>query len=134
MPTIRKDILLAAGAEAVWDAIRDVGAVHRRVAVGFVTDCRLDGDARIVTFVNGMVAREVIVDIDDAARRLAYAVVGGRLTHHNASFQVLAEGAGQCRVIWLADLMPAEFAPAVDGMMTEGMTAMRRTLEGRAAA
>jgi hypothetical protein len=42
------------------------------LARGFVTDCRMDGKDRIVTFVNGLVAREVIVDIDERARRLVY--------------------------------------------------------------
>jgi hypothetical protein len=36
----------------------------------------LEEGARIVTFANGFVARELIVDIDDENRRLAYAVSG----------------------------------------------------------
>jgi hypothetical protein len=76
MATIRKEILIDAGPEAVWAAIRDIGAVHRRLTPGFVVDTRLDGDARIVTFANGLVARELIVDIDEQARRLAYAATG----------------------------------------------------------
>jgi hypothetical protein len=134
MPTIRKEMSVAAGIDSVWAAFRDVGAVHR-LAPGFVTDCRMEegGAARIVTFGNGMVAREVIVDIDDAGRRLAYAVVGGRLTHHNASFEVINDGPGRCRVVWRADLLPADLKPAVEGMMEQGMLAMQRRLEGRAA-
>jgi carbon monoxide dehydrogenase subunit G len=133
MPTIRKEMPVAAGIDSVWAAFRDVGAVHR-LAPGFVTDCRMEegGAARIVTFGNGMVAREVIVDVDDAGRRLAYAVVGGRLTHHNASFEVIDDGPGRCRVVWRADLLPAELKPAVEGMMEQGMLAMQRRLEGRA--
>ena len=73
-------------------ALRDVGAVHTRLAPGFVTDVRLEDGARIVTFGNGMVARELIVDVDDDARRVAWSVVGGRMTHHNASAQVFPEG------------------------------------------
>jgi carbon monoxide dehydrogenase subunit G len=133
MSTIRKEMPVAAGIDSVWAAFRDVGAVHR-LAPGFVTDCRMEegGAARIVTFGNGMVAREVIVDVDDAGRRLAYAVVGGRLTHHNASFEVIDDGPGRCRVVWRADLLPAELKPAVEGMMEQGMLAMQRRLEGRA--
>ncbi|QDO95839.1 SRPBCC family protein [Ferrovibrio terrae] len=134
MPTIRKEMPIAAGIDSVWAAFRDVGAVHR-LAPGFVTDCRMEegGAARIVTFGNGMVAREVIVDVDDAGRRLAYAVVGGRLTHHNASFEVIDDGPGRCRVVWRADLLPADLKPAIEGMMEQGMLAMQRRLEGRAA-
>ena len=129
MASIRKEIALAARAEAVWDALRDVGAVHRRLAAGFVTDTRLDGDARIVTFANGLVARELIVDVDDRARRVAYAVVGGRLSHHHATMQVVADGDGRCRLLWVADLMPHDMAGAIGGMMEQGAAAMKRTLE-----
>lgn len=134
MPTIRKEMPVAADIDSVWAAFRDVGAVHR-LAPGFVTDCRMEegGAARIVTFGNGMIAREVIVDVDDAGRRLAYAVVGGRMTHHNASFEVIDDGPGCCRVVWRADLLPAELKPAIEGMMEQGMLAMQRRLEGRTA-
>ena len=129
MASIRKEIPLAARAEEVWDALRDVGAVHRRLAAGFVTDTRLDGDARIVTFANGLVARELIVDVDDAARRVAYAVVGGRLSHHHATMQVMADGDGRCRLVWVADLLPHDMAGAIGGMMEQGSAAMKQTLE-----
>ena len=92
MASIRRDIHIKASAESTWAAIRDVGAVHTRLAPGFVVDTRLEEGARVVTFGNGLVARELIVDIDDEARRLVWAVVGGRLTHHNASLQVFADG------------------------------------------
>jgi len=113
----------------VWEAIRDVGAVHERLAPGFVTDTRLEGGARVVTFANGMVVRELIVTIDDGARRLAYAAVGGRSTHHNASFQVFAEGAERTRLVWIADLLPDEVAGPVGEMMEAGSRVMKRTLE-----
>ena len=129
MASIRKEIPLAARAEEVWDALRDVGAVHRRLAPGFVTDTRLDVDARIVTFANGLVARELLVDVDDKARRVAYAVVGGRLSHHHATMQVMAEGDGRCRLVWVADLLPHDMAGAIDGMMEHGSAAMKAALE-----
>jgi len=128
MASIRKEILLDRRPEEVWDVVRDVGAVHERFAAGFVVDTKLEGDARIVTFANGFVARELIVTIDDEARRLAYAAVGGPLTHHNASFQVVAEGKERTRLIWIADLLPNELAPTIDGMMEQGVEAIRRTL------
>ena len=103
--------------------------MHTRLAPGFVVDCRLDGDARVVTFANGLVARELIVDIDDAARRLVWSVVGGRPTHHNGSLQVFAESDGRSRVAWIADLLPNDLAAPIGGMMEHGMGAMKRTLE-----
>jgi polyketide cyclase/dehydrase/lipid transport protein len=130
MASIRKEMLVEARAESIWEALRDVGAVHTRLAPGFVVDCRLDGDARIVTFANGLVARELIVDIDDAARRLVWSVVEGRPTHHNGSLQVFAEEGGRSRVVWIADLLPNDLAGPIGGMMEQGMRAMKQTLEG----
>jgi carbon monoxide dehydrogenase subunit G len=127
MASIRREFTLDAPPGAVWAAFRDVGAVHTRLAPGFVTGCRMDGQDRVVTFANGLAARELIVDVDDAALRLAYSARSERLKHHSASFQVFADGAG-CRVVWLADVLPHEAAAAVGQMMDAGVAAMRRTL------
>ena len=129
MASIRKEVVVENSPENVWAAIRDVGAIHVRLVPGFVVDCRMEGDSRIVTFANGLVARELIVDVDDKARRLVWAVVGGRLTHHNASVQVFAEGASQSRIVWIADLMPNEMAGAIEGMVQQGIIVMKKTLE-----
>ena len=130
MASIRREMNVTADAAQIWDAVRDVGALHQRLVKGFVVDCRLDGDeARIVKFANGMEARELIVDLDDAARRIVWSATGGRLTHHNASLQVFDEGAGQSRVVWVADLLPHALAPAIAGMIDDGMRAMKATLE-----
>ena len=131
MATIRKELTLNASPAQVWDVIRDVGAVHRRLAPGFVTDTRLEEGARVVTFANGVVARELIVDVDEAARRLVWSVVGGRMTHHNASLQVFTEGA-KSRVVWIADLLPNEVAPFIAGMIDQGMAVMKKTMEAQA--
>jgi carbon monoxide dehydrogenase subunit G len=128
MASIHKEMHVGATPDHVWAAFRDVGAIHTRLARGFVTDTKLEGDTRIVTFANGVVARERIIDIDDTKRRLAYSVVEGRPTHHHATFQVVPEGAGS-RVVWIADLLPDELKSVIDGMMDHGMKAMKSTLE-----
>ncbi len=131
MACIRKEILLDASAENVWAAVRDVGALHERLVPGFVVDTRLEGDARVVTFGNGMVVRELIVDLDDEARRLAWSARGGRLTHHNASVQVFADGARRCRLVWIADLLPNELAGDIRAMIDQAAAVMKKTLDGR---
>lgn len=129
MPSIRHDISIHARLEDVWSAVRDFGAVHQRLAPGFVTAVQMDGDARIVTFANGSVARELLVDLDDSTRRLVYAVVSPRVTHYNASVQVFAEGPDRCRLLWIIDLLPAEIAAYVAAQSSEGVRVMTRTLE-----
>ncbi|MGJ5176076.1 SRPBCC family protein [Bradyrhizobium oligotrophicum] len=128
MASIQKDICLAAPAAAVWEAVRDFGAVHTRLAPGFVTDTTLDGDVRIVTFVNGSVVREKLVDCDDARRRLVYTIDSERMTHHSASIQIIPEGETSCRMIWITDVLPNEIAPYIAGQMELGAAAVRETM------
>ena len=129
MPSIRKEMALNVSAAIAWDALRDVGQVHRRLAPGFVTDCRLDGDARVITFANGLVTRELIVDVDDDARRLAYSARSERIVHHHATFQVFEDGPACCRVVWIADVLPLSAAILVGAMMDQGVAVMRQSLD-----
>ena len=130
MASIRKEAIVDVKPEAVWDAVRDVGALHQRLVPGFVVDTRLEEGARVVTFANGVVARELIVDVDDAARRLVWSVVGSpRLAHHNASMQVFAEGHRQSRVVWIADVLPHEVAAYIGALMDQGLATLKKTLE-----
>jgi hypothetical protein len=130
MATIQRDVAIDAPAAHVWSAIRAVGEVHDRLAPGFVVDCRVEGDARVVTFVNGTVARELLVDVDDEGRRVAYAVVESPLgmTHHHASMRVVAGDDQHSTVVWIADLLPDDAAATIGQMMDEGARAMQQAL------
>ena len=128
MATIRKEVLIDARPETAWAAVRDIGALHTRLVPGFVTDVRLEEGARVVTFGNGTVAREIIVSVEDAERRLVWSVVGTRMTHHNGAAQVFPQGDG-CRFVWTADLLPDAAAPSIASMMEQAMPIIKRTLE-----
>ena len=130
MSSIRKEILINASSQTVWDALRDVGALHTRLVPGFVTDTRLEPGVRVVTFGNGRVVRELIVDLDERDRRLAWAVVDKPFQHYNASAQVFDEGQTRCRFVWIADLLPDELANDVAAMMDQGLSVIKRTMEG----
>lgn len=129
MASIHKEIMLAASSSTVWDAVRDFGAVHTRLAPGFVVDTTMEDDARIVTFASGAIAREVLVDCDDARRRLVYAIANERIKHYNASVQV-EDNSGNTRFIWTIDLLPNDIAPYISEQMDLGIVAMKKTLEG----
>ena len=129
MASIRREVRIDARPETAWAALRDVGALHTRLVPGFVVDTRLEDGARIVTFGNGMVAREIIVDVDEDARRIVWSAVGGPMTHHNASAQVFEDGATGCRFVWIADLLPNEVAPAITAMIEQGIGVIKATLE-----
>jgi len=128
MASIHKDILIDANPNDVWDALRDFGALHTRLVPGFVLDTKLDGDARIVTFANGTLARELLVDCDDKRQRLVYAIVSERLKQHSASVQVFADGEARSRVVWIADVLPHEIAPYMNAQMDQAALAMQNAL------
>jgi hypothetical protein len=132
MAFIRKEILIDASPKDVWSAVRDWGALHERLVPGFVVDTRLDGEDRIVTFGNGMVVREVLVDLDDEARRLAWSIVDGPYSHHNGVVQVFSEGEEWTRFVWIADLLPNELAESTAEAMAQGTAIAKKTLEARA--
>jgi hypothetical protein len=131
MGSIRKELLLEVPAEEVWDAVRDYGAVHQCMAPGVLTDTRVEDGARIVTFANGLVLHELIVDLDDTQRRLVWAAVRGRASHHNGAMQVFAEVVARSRLVWITDFLPNELARDIDGLMELSLQATKKNLERR---
>ena len=132
MAIVRQEIEIDARPEDVWDAVRDFANVHERVVPGFLTALEMDGYDRIVTFANGVVARERLVGIDDEARRIAYAVISEQLTHHSASIEILARDERRTRFVWITDVLPDEAASSIAPMMAMGAEAAKRTLEASA--
>jgi hypothetical protein len=129
MAYIHTEILIDAEPADVWSALSDWGALHERLVPGFVRDTRLDGNARIVTFGNGVVVRELLLDCDELARRLSWTIVDGPYAHHNGVAQVFPAGAGQARFVWVADVLPDELAEQTAAMMRQGSVVAKQTLE-----
>jgi hypothetical protein len=103
--------------------------VHQRLVPGFVVDARLDGSDRVVTFFNGSTVREVLVDMDDDARRLVWSIADGPYTHHNGAAQVLAGEGGETVFVWVTDLLPDELAERTTALMEQGIDTIKATLE-----
>jgi len=132
MASVRHEIVIDASPEHIWDVLRDVGAVHERLLPGRVTDTGIEGDQRFLTFPDGHVVRELIVAIDDEARRLAYSVIEGArppLEHHHASFEVRPEGDGRGRLIWITDVLPHALAAQIRMRVERGAAEMKQTIE-----
>lgn len=132
MASIRKETTIAAHPDEVWAALRDWGALHERLVPGFAVATELDGEDRIVTFFNGAVARERLVDLDEDARRLVWSIVDGPYAHHNGAAQVFAGEDGTTRFVWVADLLPNELADPTEQLMERGIATVKATLEGHA--
>jgi hypothetical protein len=127
MASITLERPLAANADAAWAPLARTDRAHEAFA-GVLTACEQDGDTRTVTFANGAVVKERIVDIDPVRRRIAYAVVEGRFIHHGASIQIVEDGEGS-RFLWTSDFLPAEAAAMVGPLMEQGAEAFARTVE-----
>lgn len=128
MASIHREAILEISSERAWAALRDFGNAARAFA-GVLVKASVEGDVRTVTFANGLVAQEQLVDIDDDRQRIAYKVLGAPFTHHNASMQIVAENAQRCRFVWISDFLPNEVAPAVLPLVEEGCRALKRNLE-----
>jgi len=130
MATIRHEIHIAAQATDVWDAARDVAALHTRLVPGFVTATEMLPDratpTRRVTFATGTVLDEKIVAVDDDLRRVVWSIQG--VEHHNGALEIIDAGDG-ARVVWTADVLPAELAARFSPLMAEGLRIMKKTLE-----
>ncbi|MFE7191138.1 SRPBCC family protein [Kitasatospora sp. NPDC057541] len=131
MASVHEEFTVDALPESVWAVLSDYGAVHERLAPGFVVDTRLSSDTRTVTFSDGTIVLERLVDLDHEARRVAYTVIGGTLhpSHHHASMQALPETGGRTRFVWHIDVLPDTLAATIAEFVAHGSTVIRRTLE-----
>ena len=132
MASVRKETVIDARPAQAWDALRDWPALHERLVPGFATGTEVDGRDRLVTFFNGTVYRERIIDVDEAGRRLVWSIVDGPYEHHNASAQVLEEADGRTRFVWIADLLPDEGAERTGLLMEQALNTIKQTLEAAA--
>jgi hypothetical protein len=129
MAYFRQQIDIARPEAVVWDALRDVGALHTRLVRGFVLECEFDGRVRKLKFANGVSAAERIIDVNELDRRVSWTATSEQLDHHNASAQVFSKDGGNCTVVWIVDLLPDAMAPAIATMVSAGLAAMKATLE-----
>ncbi|WP_426451601.1 SRPBCC family protein [Paenibacillus sp. S-38] len=134
MPTIRKDILIDASPEQVWDAIQDVGAVHYRLVPGYTENTIMNGHERTLLLPNGGRVRELIISIDETERRMAYAVKEGKmpLVHHQASFQVFPHNQNETKLVWITDFLPEQLTTEIQARVTRGAEVMKQTIEAEA--
>ena len=128
MASVHLEAIVAVDLHIAWDALADVGRADKLFAP-VLTGCTLEGDIRTVTFANGMAVQEQIIDIDAAAHRVAYAVLGASATHMHAGMQLHHAGAGLTRFVWLSEFLPAEARPNIEALMRQGTMALRANLE-----
>lgn len=128
MASLYRDLPLDTDAAHAWATLRDSRNIAR-VFSGVLTDARVDGDLRTVTFANGNVVQERIVAVDDAHMRVAYTVCGPNFEHYSASMQIVANApGGRCRLVWICDFLPDDRRALVESLMDAGCAAAARNL------
>ncbi|WP_213308863.1 SRPBCC family protein [Paraburkholderia sacchari] len=127
MVSLYREVPLETDAAHAWETLRDSRNLAR-VFAGVLTDVRVEGDLRTVTFANGSVIEERIVAVDDARMRVAYAVRGPNFEQHAASMQIVAESGGRCHLVWISDFRPDDLRAMVEPLMDAGCAAAARNL------
>ena len=129
MASIRKQLTVDVSAEKAWAALRIVGEAGKLFAP-VLTESRLDKDIRTVTFANGMVLREQMLDVDDETRRVAYTALDGPgMNYHHASMQIVDTGPGRCQFVWITDFLPAGIKDNLAPLIEQGSKALKTNLE-----
>jgi Polyketide cyclase / dehydrase and lipid transport len=132
MATVQREIRIGVPPGRVWALISDFHHAPVRMAPGFVVDSVPDGpDVRVVTFASGAVARERFVACDEESRRAVFSIIGGTVMpiHDSSSMQVLDDGAGGCRFVWIHDVLPDDIAPRLGAAMDQGLAVLKRIAE-----
>jgi carbon monoxide dehydrogenase subunit G len=132
MATVQREIRIGAPPGRVWALISDFHHAPVRMAPGFVVESVPDGpDVRVVTFASGAVARERFVACDEESRRAVFSIIGGTVVpvHDSSSMQVLDDGAGGSRFVWIHDVLPDDIAPRLGAAMDQGLAVLKRIAE-----
>jgi carbon monoxide dehydrogenase subunit G len=128
MATITREITLDATPDAVWEKLRDVGAINE--LIDFLGEVTVEGDRRACALDGGGELEELIVTVDDEARRVAYSIVESPFgfAHHGASMQALANGNGGTRFLWVSDFKPDDVEPALAEAVDGALASIERAL------
>jgi hypothetical protein len=124
MASILKEIAVNASAAAAWSKVADAGGVDKLVSM--ISACRLEGDKRYCTMVDGSEIVEQVIAVDHANRRLSYTITEGPLPFefHCGSMQVHEAGSG-ARLVWTFDFKPdalADFVRPILDQASESIT------------
>lgn len=127
MASITKTIDLGTGSDKVWEVLRDPGRANELIT--FLGEVAVDGNTRVCALPGDDTLEELIVDIDDDARRFTYSIRRSPFgfTHHQASMQAIPEGEGT-RLVWVTDFLPDEVRSAVDETLTAAVASIEAAL------
>jgi len=132
MATVIVEAHVKADPSKVWDKVRDIRwpeALTDMIASVGPTSAT----TRVCSIEGGGTLDESIVSVDDSLRRVAYTITESPfgMTHHNASLQAFADGAGT-RLVWTVDVLPDPAAEALRPALSGEIITMAARIEASA--
>jgi hypothetical protein len=102
---------------------------------GYIIDVDLDSDggARSCSMADGSPLRELIVNVDDDARRFVYSIVEAPLPmrHHNVDAGI-CRGRRKDRFVWISDFLPTDLGASIGELIDGAAVNIEETLDGAA--
>ena len=129
MAEFSETVMIHREPEAVWSV---VGAPERiNQWLPFIDTCRVDGDARFCTAVNGAELRERIVSRNDAGRSYQYTIESAPMPIEDllATMTVAPAGEGCSLVTWHTFVEPADLIEVFTPIYQEGLDSLKTQLE-----
>lgn len=126
MATITKTTHLSTSSDKVWEVLRDPGRANELIT--FLGEVTVEGNTRVCALGDD-VLEELVVGIDDEARRFVYSIRRSPFgfVHHQASMQAVPEVEGT-RLVWVTDFLPDEAGPGVDEALTAAVASIEAAL------
>jgi len=134
MPKVRVEEVIEADPRDVWRIMSDFGGL--RAWNPQIDSCEVEGEGvgAVRTFsMTGLTIKERLEAMDEGAKTFSYSIIEGPLpaTDYLATVEIGDAGAGQTRILWTSDFVPAG-APEADlvalfeGIYRGGIKAVRK--------
>jgi protein-tyrosine phosphatase len=132
---VTETVVVGGGPDVAWGVVGDVASVARWVPG--VSECRLEGDLRHLTYADGSGAVERIVAHDDAGRSYVYDYVSGRRAFDRYRSQMSVQGhACGAEVVWASTFsagsaeQDAELTGVIGNRYRTALRALKEEIEG----
>ena len=135
MISVKVSERIETGADRVWELLRDFGGISRYAAG--IDRCEVEGEGvgAVRTLTMGAISlKERLEALDDAGRKLQYAIVEGPLPlgDYLATIEVREEGDG-CTIDWSSTFEPVGVSEdqargMVEGIYRGGIKGLRKAL------
>ena len=129
MGTVRRHAFVECNADKVWSF---VGAPERLHEWFPITECRVEGNKRLITLAAGIVFEEDIVTLDHDLRRFQYKIVNNSLIKfHLGTVDVIPDGDKRCLVVYSTDMEPEVLALPIAGAASLGLEKVKQMFNGK---